>query len=56
MLKGLSPNLEVVKPWPADMRAHVSACLVSRDPIDPQVMASLEGFGEVIIGDGTHGR
>lgn len=55
MLKGLHPNIEVVRPWPADIRAQVSACLVSRDPIDPQIMQSLEGFGEIIIGDGTQG-
>lgn len=55
MLKGIHPNIEVAQPWPADIRAQVSACLVSREPIDPQIMWSLDGFGEVIIGDGSHG-
>ena len=55
MLKGLHPDIEVMQPWPTDIRAQVSACLISRGPIDPQVMRSLEGFGEVIVGDGTHG-
>lgn len=55
MLKGLHPDIEVAKPWPTDMRANVSACLISRSPIDPQIMRSLEGFGEIIVGDGTHG-
>lgn len=54
-LKGLHPNIEVIKPWPADRRAQMSACLVSRDPIDPQILQSLEGFGEIIVGDGSHG-
>lgn len=36
-------------------RSQVSACLVSRSPIDPQIMKSLEGFGEIIIGEGNHG-
>jgi hypothetical protein len=35
-------------------RGEVSACLISREIIDPQIMKSLEGFGEVIVGDGTH--
>ncbi len=55
MLKGLHPNIEVAQPWPVDIRSQVSACLISRSPIDPQIMWSLDGFGEVIVGDGTHG-
>lgn len=36
-------------------RTNISACLVSKDPIDPQILKSLEGFGEIIVGDGNHG-
>lgn len=43
------------EPFDAGIRAQVSACLVTRDPLDPQIMRSLEGFGEIIIGDGSRG-
>lgn len=36
-------------------RKQISACLVSREPIDPRILKSLEGFGEIIIADGSHG-
>lgn len=36
-------------------KTQMSACLVSRTPIDPKILATLEGFGEVIVGDGSHG-
>src|ERR1035437_1436657 len=35
--------------------SRVSACLVSREPIPACVLESLTGFGEIIVGDGTHG-
>lgn len=37
------------------IRSEISACLVSRDPIDERILKSLEGFGELIIGDGSVG-
>jgi hypothetical protein len=55
MLQGIHPNIEVARPWPPDIRAQVSACLISPQLIDPQIMRSLEGFGEIIVGEGTHG-
>jgi hypothetical protein len=55
MLVGLNPNIYVQEPYDAGIRAQVSACLVSREPIDPQILKTLEGFGEVIVGDGTNG-
>ncbi len=36
-------------------RSQISACLVSREPIDSRILKSLEGFGEIVVGDGTHG-
>jgi hypothetical protein len=36
-------------------RSQVSACLVSREPIDPRILEALEGFGEIIVGDGAFG-
>lgn len=36
-------------------RSQVSACLVSRKPIDPRILKSLEGFGEILVGDGSTG-
>ena len=36
-------------------RSQISACLVSREPIDPRILKSLEGFGEILIGDGKFG-
>jgi hypothetical protein len=43
------------EPFDAGIRAQVSACLVTREPLDPQIVRSLEGFGEIIVGDGTRG-
>lgn len=36
-------------------RSQVSACLVSRKPIDSRILKSLEGFGELILADGRLG-
>jgi hypothetical protein len=55
MLKGVHPNITVAEPFDPGIRAQVSACLVARAPIDPQIMKTLEGFGEVIVGDGSRG-
>lgn len=55
MLEGLHPNIRVREPFDPGIRSEVSACLVAREPIDPQIMKTLEGFGEVIVGDGSRG-
>jgi len=36
-------------------RNQISAVLVSRELIDPRILKSLEGFGEIIIANGIYG-
>ena len=55
VLMGTHPNIKVMPPFEKGIRSQISACLVSREPIDPQILKTLEGFGEVIIGDGSRG-
>lgn len=55
MLIGVNPNIRIAEPFDTGIRASVSVCLVSRAPINSQIMETLDGFGEVIIGDGSHG-
>lgn len=53
MLLGLDPNITA---FPLDYKLkEVSACLVSPKAIDPQILATLSGLGEVIVGRGDSG-
>ena len=54
MLRGTHPNITAdVQSQP--FREKISVCLVSRGPIDEQILKTLEGFGEVIVGRGDNG-